>query len=99
MTLDLPEKYKDELMPILQRFAPAHDVLAFGSRIHGKNHPGSDLDIALRDPADPNKPVEKMAALRDALSDSNIPIIVDVHDWARLPASFQTEIEKAHVRL
>ena len=99
MTLDLPEKYKAELIPLLRRFAPTHDVLAFGSRINGKNHAGSDLDIVLRDAAAPDQFCGKMGALRDAISDSNIPILVDVHDWAALPASFRAEIERNHVKL
>ena len=99
MTLDLPEKYKVELMPLLRRFAPTHEVLAFGSRVNGKNHAGSDLDLVLRDAAAPDQPCGKMGPLREAISDSNIPILVDVHDWATLPPSFRTEIERAHVVL
>lgn len=99
MTLDLPEKYKDELMPILRRFAPTHEVLVFGSRIEGKNHAGSDLDLALRDPSAPDTRIGQMAALRDAICDSNIPILVDLHDWATLPASFRASIEAKHVKI
>jgi hypothetical protein len=34
-----------------------------------------------------------------ALQDSNIPILVEARDWARLPESFQQEIMKSYVVL
>lgn len=99
MTLDLPERYKTELLAILHRLAPQWDVLAYGSRLTADHHEGSDLDIVLRNPIDPSLRFPAMGALREVLSDSNIPIIVDVHDWASLPAAFQAEIENHHVKL
>jgi hypothetical protein len=35
--------------------------------------------------------------LRDALVESNLPIRVDVVDWARIPEAFRREIERAYV--
>ena len=35
--------------------------------------------------------------LIEALEQSNIPILVQAHDWARLPESYQREIERAYV--
>ncbi|MEX8518114.1 MAG: hypothetical protein AB3X44_06335 [Leptothrix sp. (in: b-proteobacteria)] len=32
--------------------------------------------------------------LQQALQDSLLPILVDIHDWAGLPSSFQAEIER-----
>lgn len=60
-------------------------------------HKASDLDLVLRNP---QKLLEKTGALYDlkeALIESNLPIRVDVMDWARIPASFHREIEQAHV--
>ena len=38
--------------------------------------------------------------LIEALEESNVPIIVQAHDWARLPESFHREIERqSHVVL
>jgi hypothetical protein len=37
-------------------------------------------------------PGHSINALRHALTDSNLPILVDVHDWAQLPASFHERI-------
>ena len=35
--------------------------------------------------------------LKEAFSESNLPIRVDIMDWARIPVSFHREIERAHV--
>ena len=34
----------------------------------------------------------EVAHLRDAFSESNLPILVDVLDWAQIPDSFRQEI-------
>jgi hypothetical protein len=38
-----------------------------------------------------------LGELKDAFSESNLPFLVDVHDWARLPTAFWTNIEAQHV--
>jgi hypothetical protein len=43
------------------------------------------------------RPQKQMAALREAFAESDLPILVHVHDWAALPESFRSEIERAHV--
>ena len=35
--------------------------------------------------------------LKEAIEESNIPILVQMHDWARLPESFHREIERDYV--
>lgn len=37
------------------------------------------------------------AVLRDAFSESNLPILVDIQDWSRIPDSFREEIERSGV--
>lgn len=43
--------------------------------------------------------MSELAAFIEALRDSNIPFLVDAHDWARLPDAFLREIEREHVVL
>ncbi len=38
-----------------------------------------------------------MSALRGALIECDLPILVDVLDWAQLPEEFRREIEQRHV--
>jgi predicted nucleotidyltransferase len=97
--LDLPRRYREQIEALLRRHVPGVEVWAYGSRINGKSHRGSDLDLALRSPTLGPIPVDKFSNLVEALEQSNIPILVQVHDWARLPESFHTEIERDHVAL
>ncbi len=88
-SLDLPANFLALVREILARHAPHAEVWAYGSRIHGSNHGGSDLDLVVRN--------GNAAALREAFSESDLPILVDVLEWAKLPADFRDEIERAHV--
>jgi hypothetical protein len=59
----------------------------------------SDLDLALISPDAQPIDFTAMEDFRQAVNDSNIPILVDARDWARLPKSFHAEIEKFFVDL
>ena len=69
---------------------------AYGSRITGESHEGSDLDLVVRGPE--LKPLgDGFYQLLEAIEESNIPILVRAHDWARLPEGFHREIERDYV--
>ena len=97
--LDLPEAWLHAVVKIVARHAPGAEVWAYGSRVTGGNHAASDLDLVLRHPADLQKSQPALGRLLQAFIDSDLPIVVDVLDWAGLPGAFQREIEKAHVVL
>ncbi len=97
--LDLDPAYLTELQAILAKHVPDKIVWAYGSRIKDTSHQGSDLDLALIDRNGLSIPAQQFYSLRDALEESNLPISVDVLDWAALPESFKKEIERAHVVL
>ncbi|MBV5339289.1 MAG: nucleotidyltransferase domain-containing protein [Deltaproteobacteria bacterium] len=86
---------------MIQRICAAHlaeiEVIAYGSRVTGTGHEGSDLDLVARNRHNPIMPVRNLAEVRDAFSESNIPILVDILDWARIPDSFREEIERVGV--
>lgn len=88
-----------ELQLLLQRHVPNAQVWAYGSRITDTAHEGSDLDLVLRQPNDLLQDVEGWAALKDAVQESSLPMLVDIHLWSRLPPAFHAEIEKAYVVL
>ena len=94
--LALPRRYRDQLEALLREHVPGVEVWAYGSRVNGGSHDGSDLDLVLRsttlEPLDGG-----YFELVEALEQSNIPIMVRVHDWARLPESFHQEIERNYV--
>ncbi len=97
--LDLAPAHLEVARRLLAAHVPGVEVWAYGSRVKGTNHEGSDLDLVLRDPAD--LPVEhrRLLTLRSAFAESDLPILVDVLDWPRLPKDFRNDIEGAHVVL
>ena len=78
---------------------PGVEVWAYGSRVTGKSHKGSDLDLVLRGPDLKRIPGGQLMDLIEALEESNVPIIVQAHDWTRLPERFHREIEREYVVL
>ena len=96
--LALPRRYRDQLEALLREHVPGVEVWAYGSRVDGESHDGSDLDLVLRSPTLEPLGYEYFE-LVEALEQSNIPILVQAHDWARLPGSFHREIERDYVVL
>ena len=94
--LALPLRYQKQLKALLDEHVPGVEVWAYGSRVNGESHEGSDLDLALRGPA--LEPLDGgFYDLLEAIEKSNIPILVQAHDWAMLPESFHREIERDYV--
>ncbi|MBM3852554.1 MAG: nucleotidyltransferase domain-containing protein [Verrucomicrobia bacterium] len=98
-TLDLRPAHRRLLLELLARHAPAAEVWAYGSRVNGRSHDGSDLDLVVRNPAVPHERFAQLYALVDALEESDLPILVEVHDWARLPEDMRHEAERERVVL
>ncbi|HHQ4663747.1 TPA: nucleotidyltransferase family protein [Aeromonas veronii] len=88
-----------ELQALLACHVPSTEVWAYGSRVVGTHHEGSDLDVVLRNPIALQQPVEGWEELKEALQQSGLPILVDVHQWAYLPTEFYDEICRAYVLL
>ena len=92
--IELDPSYLEEIERILDRYVPGCEVRAFGSRVTGTAHRYSDLDLAILRP-DPLAP-EVMEALKNAFSESDLPILVDVADWHDLPEGIRNMIEQEH---
>ncbi|NQW83104.1 MAG: nucleotidyltransferase domain-containing protein [Alcaligenaceae bacterium] len=97
--LNLSALYLKQLKELLRLHAPAAEVWAYGSRVTGGAHEGSDLDLVLRNPLDLSQAVQNGNSLREAIRSSSLPMLVDVHLWSDLPASFHRNIEKAYVTI
>lgn len=85
----LPEHYQ-QVKHIFDACLPGADVRIFGSRIKGTATAYSDLDLVVL--GDEPKNPEIMSAVKDRLSESDLPFLVDVLDWADLSESFRTVI-------
>ncbi|MXZ90074.1 MAG: restriction endonuclease subunit S [Chloroflexi bacterium] len=94
--LNLPLPYREELEALLREHVPGVEVWAYGSRVDGRSHDGSNLDLVLRSPTLEPLGYEYVELVK-ALEQSDIPILVQTHDWARLPESFHREIERDYV--
>lgn len=97
--LHLPRRHRETVEALLREHLPDVEAWAYGSRVTGRSHEGSDLDLVLRGPRLGGIPAARFDGFVEALRDSSIPFLVEVHDWARLPERFHREIERAHVVL
>ncbi len=94
--LSLPLRYRRMVEELLREHVPDAEVWAYGSRVNGESHEGSDLDLVVRGPGLEPLGVE-FIDLVEAFHESNIPILVQPHDWVKLPESFHREIERDYV--
>jgi len=92
--IDLEKKYQDAVKRILAKHVPGCEVRVHGSRARGTARKYSDLDLVVKgkSPLDP----QKMDALKDALSESDLPIMADVLDWHAISPEFREAIKKEY---
>ena len=98
-SLHLPARYLAMVQDILRRHLPQAEVWAYGSRVNGDHYDASDLDLVARQPDDLTRRQSALDEVAEAFSDSDLPILVQILDWARIPLSFQEEIEAGYVVL
>ena len=97
--LRLMPKHRRALEALLRTHLPDVEVWAYGSRVNGRSHDGSDLDLVLRRPGLKEIPSDQLGDFEEAIRESNIPFLVEARDWARLPDRFHREIEGDYVVL
>ena len=95
--LHLHPRHRRVLVALLQEHLPGLEVWAYGSRVNGRSHDGSDLDLVLRGPDLEELPADRLTSFDDAVRESHIPFLVEARDWARLPERFHREIERNQV--
>lgn len=76
-----------EVRQILGEQAPQWEVWAFGSRARYTAKPYSDLDLALI--TDAPLSLAAMANIQSAFEASDLPIRVDIVDWASTSEAFR----------
>jgi predicted nucleotidyltransferase len=96
--LNLPQPYAQTLHRLFTQYLPIDtQVWAYGSRVRGDNHEASDLDLVVKFSEVAMSQTDALAQLREALTESDIPIIVQIVDWNLIPASFRDEILDGYV--
>lgn len=88
-----PEHLK-MLTDIFDSYCPKAEIWAYGSRIKNEAHSGSDLDLTVKNFNDENL---RAWELKEMVQESNIPFLVDINEFDKLPKSFQDEILKDYV--
>lgn len=94
--LHLADSELKKIKNIIKTLYPAAEIWAYGSRVSGNCHEGSDLDLAIIDFGVPKGSVQ---LIREAFRESDIPILIDIRYWEDLPISFQEEIKKSYLIL
>ncbi len=97
--LHIREGHLSLLLNLLHEHLPGVEAWAYGSRVSGRSHDGSDLDLALRGAELEEIPFDQLAAFNEAVRESTIPFLIEAHDWMRIPARFHREIERQHIPL
>ena len=95
--LRLSTRHRRVLEALLREHLPDVEVWAYGSRVSGLGHDGSDLDLVLRGPGLDKIPFDRLLDFEEAVRESTIPFLVEARDWARLPERFHREIEREYV--
>jgi len=94
--INLRPKHFEMLRKIFEEYCPKAEIWAYGSRVHGDSHEGSDLDMTVKSFNDPSK---KLWELKELLEDSRIPFLMDISEFDKLPDYFQEEIKQNFVIL
>ena len=87
------------LLKLIEQYFPQAQIWAYGSRVNGDCHEASDLDLVARNQAALDQPLPDLFDFQETLVESNLPIRVDVVDWARIPVSFKQEIVRGYVEI
>ena len=92
--IDLAAEHRRTVLALLNRHLPNTTVWAYGSRAKWTSHPASDLDLVAF--ANPSQSA-RIAELREAFDESNLPFRVDLFVWGNVPEGFQQRIKADHV--
>ena len=94
--IDITAEQRRTILALLNRHLPGTTVWAYGSRVKWTSRPESDLDLVAF--ARPEQSA-RVAELREAFEESNLPFRVDLFVWDEVSEGFRTRIEAEHVVL
>lgn len=87
-------QYLKMLTDIFEQYCPNAEIWAYGSRVNGDAHEGSDLDMVVKNF---HSNTAKLSELRELITNSNIPFLTNINEFDKLPKYFQDEILKKYV--
>lgn len=92
MIPNFTEKYKQIIMPIIEKYAPDAKIILYGSRARGDFKEGSDIDVALDMGYKINTRV--LSDIDGDLEESDLPIKYDIVDFQGVSEKMQQRILK-----
>jgi len=92
--IDLKKEILLKIISIVRKHFPLAEIRAFGSRVNGNAKSYSDLDLALLNEKIDFKTFSK---LKIDLEESDIPIRVDIVDYAKADEEFRKVIDQKFV--
>lgn len=95
-TIDITAGQRKAVLALLEKHLPNTTTWVYGSRVNWTARPQSDLDmVVFASPAQSNR----VAELREAFEESDLPFRVDLFVWGDVPESFREQTESDHVVL
>ncbi len=96
----LRTKDKDNILHIFKKiFTNSIDIWAYGSRVNGDAHDMSDLDLVLVSTNNKKIDINKFVNFKSSLTNSNIPILIQILDWNKIPEYFKKNILNNYEKL
>lgn len=98
--MQLRETDKVALIDIAKNtFTQPVKIWAYGSRVKGLAHETSDLDLVII--SETHEPIDfsLLNKFKEKLANSQIPILIQVVDWYRIPDSFRANIQQDYEEL
>jgi predicted nucleotidyltransferase len=79
-------RFACEIKKIVRQTLPDAQVFFFGSRVKKTNRPNSDIDVLIK--SEKKLTLLQLARINDALIESDIPYVADIHDYHGVSADF-----------
>jgi len=92
--IDITSEQRKTLVDLLRHYIPGVAVWAYGSRVKWTARPNSDLDLVVFTAPAQNQLVSE---LKNALAESELPFLVDLHVWDEIPERFREIIRGEYV--
>ena len=91
--IDITAEQRGTVLALLNRHLPDTTTWAYGSRVKWTSRPGSDLDLVVF--ARPEQSA-RVAELREAFEESDLPFRVDLFVWDEISESFRKRIKSEY---
>ena len=90
----LRSKDKQTLISIFSQLHYPIEVIAYGSRVNNTAHDTSDLDLVIKSQKADDLTHSTLTSIKEQITESNIPVLVELRNWYSLPQNFIDQINK-----